>query len=204
MSTITKSKFDRPLLVQETLQRKGIALVTPRDVERLFSLSSENTKYFLETYTKRGLFVRVKNGLYALKNNFPREEVVANALYKPSYISLEYAMARYGIIPEMPYTVTSVTTKITATFSVKEKVFTYTKIKHGAYAGYVPEKIGGHTVFMAEPEKALVDYLYFVALGKKKLNDRIDPSRLDKQKVYAYAALFGREKLTHIAHEVCT
>lgn len=177
-------------------------LFTPHDVERLFTLSAGSTKYFLETYTKRGLFVRVKRGLYALKNNFPREEVIANALYKPSYLSLEYAMARFGIIPEMPYTITSVTTKITASFSVKEKEFTYTKIKNSAYTGYVPEKIGGHTIFIAEPEKALVDYLYFVALGKKKLNDRIDVSRLDKKKVLSYAALFGRKKFAVIVNNL--
>jgi predicted transcriptional regulator of viral defense system len=198
MSTISKSKFDLPLQVQETLRDKNIALFTARDISRLFRLSAENTKYFLETYTKRGLFARVKQGLYTLKNDFPREEVVANALYKPSYISLEYALAKYGIIPESPYTVTSVTTKIPTSFTIKGRDFSYTKIKNKAFTGYTPTKIDEHTVFLAEPEKALADYLYLVSLGKKTLNDRLDVSRVDKEKTYEYAKLFDRKGLMKV------
>lgn len=198
MSTISKSKFDLPLQVQETLRDKNIALFTARDIGRIFHISPENTKYFLETYTKRGLFARVKNGLYALKNDFPREEVIANALYKPSYISLEYALAKYGIIPESPYTVTSVTTKIPTSFTMKGREFSYTKIKNKAFTGYAPTKAGEHTVFIAEPEKALADYLYFVSLGKKTLNDRLDVSRVDEAKTREYAKLFCRKGLTKV------
>lgn len=198
MSTILKSKFARPLLIQDALRDQGIAFFTPNEVSRFFRLSPETTKYFLETYTKRGLFMRVKKGLYALKSNMPREEVIANALYRPSYISLEYALSHYGIIPESPYSITSVTTKVSASFIVREKEFLYKKIKREAFTGYAPEKAGGHTIFMAEPEKALVDYLYFVSLGKKTLNDRLDISRLNMKKAHGYASLFDRPGLTKI------
>ncbi len=195
MYTFRKSKFDQPLAIQRALQENDIAVFSPRDIRRLFSLSPTQTKYFLETYTKRGLFTRLKKGLYALAHAMPSEEVIANALYVPSYISLEYALARFGIIPEMPYAITSVTPKTTASFSVNEKTFTYATIKPRAYAGYVPETIDGHIVYIAEPEKALVDYAYFVALGKKTMNDRVNISRLNHHKIRSYATLFDRKKL---------
>lgn len=190
------------MAVHDALQEKGVALFTPQEFSRIFKVSPRQTRYFLEAYTKRGLLVRLKQGLYALKEMVPNEEVIANALYKPSYISLEYALARYGIIPEMPYTITSVTTRATASFSVRDKEFSYKKIKRKAFTGYRPERVGEQTIFIADPEKALVDYLYFVSLGKKTLNDRLMLSRLDRKKVISYAKLFGREGLSELTAKV--
>lgn len=198
MSTLVKRKILRPLAVQDVLEEKGMLLFTPHEFRRLFPLSPEKTKYFLETYTKRALFVRLKKGLYALKRKYPNEEVVANALYKPSYISLEYALAVYGIIPESPYTVTSVTTKATASFDVLGRAFSYTKIKQQAFTGYVPMKAGGGAYFIAEPEKAVVDYLYLVVLGQRPPNDRMHIDRLNRKKMEDYAKLYNRSKLNQL------
>lgn len=190
------------MAVHDTLREKGVALFTPREFSRIFRASPRQTRYFLEAYTKRGLLARLKKGLYALKEMIPNEEVIANALYKPSYVSLEYALARYGIIPEMPYTVTSVTTKATALFSVRDKEFSYKKIKRKAFTGYRPERVGKYAVFIADREKALVDYLYFVSLGKKTLNDRLILSRLERKKIVSYAKLFGREGLNELVKDI--
>lgn len=201
MLSLSKTKI-KPIIVSDTLKEKGIALFTPREFSWIFSTSPRKTRYFLETYTKQGLFVRLKKDLYALKDKMPNEEVIANALYRPSYISLEYALARHGIIPEMPYTVTSVTTKATASFDVLGKEFTYRKTKIGAYTGYAPEKVFGKTVFIAEPEKALADYLYFVSLGRKTFNDRTDSRRLNKNLVREYAKLYNRKTLDNLIDKV--
>ena len=195
MSTLTKHKIIRPFAIQEKLEEKGMTLFTPNEFWRLFSLSPEKTKYFLETYTKQGLFIRLKKGIYALKRKYPNEEVIANTLYKPSYISLEYALAVYGIIPESPYTITSVTTKATASFVALGREFSYTKIKKMAFTGYVPKKAGDRTYFIADPEKAVADYMYFVALGKRSPNDRMTIGRLNRKKIERYAKLYNRPKL---------
>lgn len=200
MSTLLNLKSFRPVAIQEKIRELGITIFTPGEFKRFFGMSSANAKYLLETYTKRGVLVRLKRGLYALKNNLPSEEIIANVLYKPSYISLEYALAKYGIIPEMPYVVTSVTTKATASFTVQGKEFSYTKIKGKAFGGYTADTADGHTFFIAEPEKALVDYLYFVSLGKKSQNDRLDVSRLAKKKARDYAVLFDRPSLMSIVN----
>lgn len=192
----------KPLLVREELLKLGIYTFTPEDFERLFKTPSYKTKYFLEKESKTGLFLRLKKGLYTLKTDIPSEEEIANKLYKPSYISFEYALAFYNILPEMVYAVSSATTKPTRMFTISEyKVFTYFKIKNEAYTGYKFTRVGNRSFLIAEPEKAFVDYLYFVALGKKPFNDRLYTSSLNKDKVIAYAHLYNRSKLNKLIEE---
>lgn len=201
MLSLSKQKI-QPLAVADILQEKGIAVFTPQEFSRFFKTSPRQTRYFLEAYTKRSFLVRLKKNLYALKTKLPSEEIIANALYKPSYLSLEYVLSRHGIIPESTYSITSITTRATADFSVLGKEFLYRKIKKAAYIGYVPEKIDGKTIFIAEPEKALTDYLYFVSLGRKTLNNRIDVRRLNKKKALVYAKLYQRKNLKELIEQV--
>ncbi|MFV1917567.1 MAG: hypothetical protein ACC618_03765, partial [Patescibacteria group bacterium] len=55
---------------------------------------------------------------------------------------------------------------------------------------------------IADPEKALIDYLYFVALGKKALNDRISIVNLDQKKLAEYAKLFENKGLNKLVEEL--
>jgi predicted transcriptional regulator of viral defense system len=201
MLSLSKQKI-QPFRVAEVLEEKGVVIFSPSDFSRLFQVSPRQTRYFLEAYTKRGFLARLKKDFYALKSRLPFDETIANAIYRPSYISLEYALSYYGIIPESAYSITSVTTKTSAAFSVQGKEFLYRKIKKDAYTGYVPIKSGDKTVLFAEPEKALVDFLYFVSLGRKGLNDRVDCARLDKAKAIGYAKLFKRKNLVSLLEQV--
>src|SRR3989339_885264 len=175
----------KPIYVQQYLQAKGVRLFSPSDFQRVFGVSLRATQEFIKDHCDN-LFLKVRNGLYALRIDQPRDEVVANRLYAPSYISFEYALARYGIIPESVYTVTSATTRITREFIVNGKSFTYSRIKRQAYQGYKMEKKEGTTILIAEPEKALADYLYFVDLKRKPLNERLDVRRLKKKTAAGY------------------
>lgn len=191
----------KPIYVQQTLQAKGVRLFSPSDFQRVFGVSLRATQEFVKDHCN-DLFLKIRNGLYALRLEPPQEEAIANRLYAPSYISFEYALARYGIIPESVYAVTSATTRITREFIVDSKSFTYSHIKKQAYRGYRTEKIGGITVFIAEPEKALVDYLYFVDLKRKTLNERLNVRKLKKKTVIEYARVFGRKSLMKLVKEI--
>lgn len=192
--------------VIKTLQEKNILIFTLKTFSQIFPVSSWQASYFLEAYTEAGLFRRLKKGLYALENSNLDEKEIANALYQPSYLSLEYVLAGKGIIPERTYIVSSVTTKPTRLFEVGERGFSYLKIKRSAFTGYRlnREKIEGKTkcFLVAEPEKALVDYLYFVVLGHKKINDRLVLKNLNRKKIIRYAKLFKRKKLLMLIDEL--
>ena len=194
----------KPLIIREELLKKRLFIFTPRDFERAFELPKYKAKYFLEKESDRGLFLRLKKGLYSLKTDLPSEEELANRLYQPSYISFEYALASYNILPEMVYAVTSATTKPTRTFTINDKAFSYFTIKQEAYTGYTLIKREGKSFLMAEPEKALVDYLYFVVLGKKASSGRLSTSSLNKEKLFEYAFLYDRDKLIELIEALPT
>lgn len=192
----------KPLLVREELLNRGLRVFTPLDFSRIFPRSQDQIRYFLETQTKQGLFIRLKRGLYALKTDLPGDEEIANVLYKPSYISFEYALAKYGIIPESPYNITSATTRPTRLFTITRLAYSYYTIKQKTYTGYFLDTSANRKVLIAEPEKALADYLYFVAIGQKFWNDRFDTSRLDKEKLKDYSKLFDREKVLKLVEKL--
>jgi len=194
MSILLKS-----LLVREKLLEGRLRLFTGVEFVRLFPGSQDKAKYFLERQTKLGLFARLKKGLYMLKTDPAGEMEIANRLYQPSYISFEYALAYYNVLPEMPYIVTSATTKPTRTFTYDLKDFSYLSIKKTAFTGYFPMKKEGQTVLLAGPEKALADYLYFVVLGKKPMNERLNLLNINRKKLLSYCRLFKRQKLTQMA-----
>lgn len=51
---------------------------------------------------------------------------------------------------------------------------------------------------MADKEKAVVDFLYFVSLGERRLNDRMKTEGLDFKKLEGFAALYQRDSLEEL------
>jgi len=192
----------KPIQVREELLKRNLRIFTAQDFIRIYKIPSYSVKYFLETQVKKGLFLRLKRGIYTLKTDIPFEEEIANALYKPSYISFEYALAYYNLIPEMVYTVTSATTKPTRLFDISGRAFSYRTIKKEVFTGYFLKKIENKSYLIAEKEKALIDYLYFVSLDKSSYNDRLETKGLDKKKVIFYASLFKNKKLEKLVRDL--
>jgi len=198
----------KPIQIRKELFKRKLKIFTAQEFMRIFQISPRSTKYFLETQVQEGFLFRLKRGIYTLKTDSPSEEEIANALYKPSYISFEYALAYYNLLPEMPYIVTSATTKPTRLFNTSDKSFSYRTIKKEVFTGYVLTKLESKSFLIAEKEKALVDYLYFVSLRKASQNERLfenlnnkgysQTKRFNKEKINIYTKLFENEKLFHL------
>ena len=86
----------KPIYVQQALKDKRIRLFSPIELQRSFAVSLRAAQEFIKDHSD-DLFLKMRNGLYALRIDPPSEEAIANRLYTPSYISFEYAMARYGL-----------------------------------------------------------------------------------------------------------
>jgi len=119
----------------------------------------------IHTLLKEGRLIGLKRGLYAVapQENTQRVSLplVANHLYGPSYVSLEFALYRYGIIPEYVAVITSVCTKRGKQFDTPLGRFTYQPLPAAYYAVgicYVRES-DSLAYMMASPEKALCDWL---------------------------------------------
>ena len=189
------------LEVMNSLGRKRVNIFSPEEFRRLFGVSLRAAQEFIKDHNK-DLFIKLRNGLYALRSESPTELEIANRLYGPSYISLEYALSYYRLIPETVYTVTSVTTKITREFTVAGKNYEYSRIKRKAYTGYRLFKKGQTKILMAVPEKALADYCYFVDLRLKTMNERLRLRKINKKEVLRYAKLYERKSLISLVREI--
>ena len=195
------NKLNR-IQVQEKLKNSGLVIFTPREFYDIFSISPKTGSVFISRNLKSGLFSKLRNNYYMLKDSHPSLYSIANKLYQPSYISLESALSHYSIIPEVVYAVTSVTTKPTREFKTPQSVFSYQRIKKGVFAGYSPVTIDGNVILLADPEKALADYLYFVDLKKTSLNDRLNLNGIHKGKLLEFIRTFKRKSLLKKVTEI--
>lgn len=183
-------------LFEAKIRDKNIPLLTPTDVMRLFGVSRVAATFLLYRYTKRGLLTRCKRGLYAFSHAALPDPYLANRLYEPSYVSLEFALSYHRVIPETVYAVTSVTTKSTRSFVVSGKRFIFQRIKKQAFTGYAVRRQQGLSFLIAEPEKAYVDLLYLRLRRRQKPLRRFRKEKLDRHKAVRYAKLFENPRLT--------
>ncbi len=127
---------------------------------------------------------RICRGFYANPFNTPTLEEISNQIYQPSYVSLESALHSWGILSQIPYVLTCVTTHLPRTFNTSFGSIEYRQIKKGFFWGFLNRQ----NYFIAEPEKALLDYLYlrkdrYVGLDSSDL----DFSEINHKKLKFYA-----------------
>ncbi|EFK08081.1 conserved hypothetical protein [delta proteobacterium NaphS2] len=130
---------------------------------------------------RKGIIIRVKKGLYVLGDEYRQRpfsrEILGNLVYGPSYISLDYALHYYGLIPERVDAITSVTTGRSRKFFTPVGLFTYRMISLDAFRiGMDRIEIGeGRAFLMATPEKAMADKLQEIrGVGIKTIRDLED------------------------------
>ena len=190
-----------PLDVLNIFRQTRLRIFSPDEFRRLFRVTQRAAQEFIKDH-KKDLFIKIRNGLYALRSEPPHELEIANRLYQPSCVSLEYALAYYRMIPGTVYAVTSVTTKITREFTVQGRTYEYSRVKRKAYTGYRLISEGPVRFLMAVPEKALVDYCYFVNLRLKSMNERLRAAKLNPGKAIRYARLYERDSLVKLVREI--
>ena len=129
--------------------------------------------YQLTRWVKKGYLLKIKNGIYIFKRDYEKikGEEIAAAIYQPSYLSLESALSAYGLIPEIVYSYVSVTGKTNRIFDNKFGHFIYRHLKPELFWGYREVRTSSGWYLIAEPEKAILDYLY---LNLSKINSESD------------------------------
>lgn len=111
----------------------------------------------------KGVIVRVKKGLYvfgdAYRTHPYSREILANLIYGPSCVSLEYALHYHGLTPEGSAALTSVTTKRGREFQTPVGLFLYRAIPEaGFHIGMQRVELDdGRAFLLAGPEKAVAD-----------------------------------------------
>jgi len=138
-------------------------------LDQIFSLKSvrksmSNFSYRqIDRWEKNGFLNKIKQGFYMFSDEkLDRFSLflIANKIYAPSYISLETALKFYGLIPEEIFQITSISSNKTAKFNTMVGSFSYGHIKPKLFWGYYFIENGQQKILIAEPEKAILDYLY--------------------------------------------
>src|SRR5574344_3073554 len=129
------------------------------------SVSNVNDK--ISNLVKSGELVRLKKGFYTFSKAYLTRPIdlisVANTLYTPSYVSFDYALSYYGMIPDRVSEITSATSKNEKLFDTPIGRFSYKKVSIEAYSlgvDWIYDDIEGGK-FIATPEKALCDKIKY-------------------------------------------
>lgn len=160
---------------------------TVADLEKILVMSRNVLYVTLNRLVKSGVLIRLKRGVYQPEFQSLELEKTANELYYPSYLSFESALSRYGILSQIPYSLTFATTKTTKKQSLAGREVEYRQLKDELFFGYT--LVGG--IYFAEPEKAILDQLYLMSKGKI-VSDISEWSLvgLDKEKLFKYSKKF--------------
>ncbi|MCX6207387.1 MAG: hypothetical protein NTZ19_14180 [Bacteroidetes bacterium] len=170
----------------------GLSVFSTRDVAKLFP--DFDSRRLVE-WQQKGYLKKLVNKWYLFSDiamdDFLRYRI-SNCLYRPSYISLESALSHYNLIPEGVYTIQNITTRKTILYETAIGSFQYRNIKSGVFFGYQVDRINNLPVLMADPEKAILDFLYLtpriktmadmegLRLNIAELNNNIDWGKLEK------------------------
>ena len=185
-------------------------LSTSMLLDRLQNYSNPYTK--IGRLVKEGKIFSLTRGLYE-DNEGASPLYLANAIYGPSYVSFNYALMYYGLIPERVYDVTSATTEKLKRKAFKNRFgsFSYRDIPLEAFPyGIKVIKEGDYTFMMASKEKALCDRLYELPPVKSQkeleyllfVDLRIDESEfetLHREDIYFIAPKYHSTNLNYLA-----
>ncbi len=169
-------------------EEKGGGLLSFVVLSKLSGLENFTLRKALIRAEEKGLLERVGSGLYL--NKFARLtlEELAMALGKPCYVSFESALSHYGIISQEPLVLTCATTGKPYRKSTPLGEIAFRHIINKRFCGYIEN----NGVLRAEPEKALLDLLYWSSKirGRFPDLDEVSWKELKKKKLFFYAKRF--------------
>lgn len=152
------------MLRNPLIQFAGIPVSTS-DIKTCFpDLAFPDKK--IQALEKQEELIRLKRNLYIVNKELTGREtdarLCANHIYGPSYVSLQWALSYFGMIPEQVFQMTSGTTKRSRSFKTPIGEFSYMQVP----ASYFPIGIeviedNGVSFLMASREKALCDTILY-------------------------------------------
>lgn len=181
-----------------------------RSFESRENVLNANIKYWL----KSDELILLKKGVYILKDKYDIEpqkdlylEYIANQLIQPSYLSLEYVLAKYQLLTEPANAITSITVKTTREITNKIGAFRYYSISKALFTDYEIKYFYNSPIMIAKKSKALFDYLYIRFLRNAPINGsavknlRINWENVSQKefaKLYSYLELAKSQRIKNV------
>ena len=161
-----KLLFLQPEIIKKMQQLKNIGVI-PINKDVLYSLYSDQKRpdRKIPELEQKELIIRIKRDLYVVSpkvhNLEISRELIANHLYRPSYVSLETALSYYGFIPERVYSVRSVCMKHYKQYDTPLGHFEFIKVSEKYFQIGINQEIinKSYAFLIASPTKALCDMI---------------------------------------------
>ena len=160
---------------------------TIADIEKITGMERKSLHVSLNRLVKRGVLERAARNAYIITGQPIRVEAVAGQIYFPSYLSFESALSRSGILNLVPYTFTFATTRKTKSLAMQGRSVEYRHVNNDLFFGFTLED----GIYLAEPEKAFLDLIYFSVFGKSSFpTEEMDLRSLSRQRLNKYSKRF--------------
>ncbi len=173
-------------LIQQLLNLRK-PYFTLGDLEKILGQQRPSLYVTLNRLVNYGVLTRLRRGVYQAAMQTPALPRIANALVYPSYLSFESALARFGVLSQAPYVLTFATSKRSQQFTLGDTAVEFHQLKAELFFGYT--LVDG--LYVAEPEKALLDQCYLASRGLASLFwEELDLLRLDYDRLAEMAQPF--------------
>jgi predicted transcriptional regulator of viral defense system len=151
--------------IRDVLENWPKFFIKDSDLAKILN-KSDNARYsIVKRALKSGALVHIRKGLYLIasktKQGFLDEFELALFIYEPSIVSLESALSYHNWIPEAVYTATCVSPRRSQEFKTPIGIFSYKHVPEECFymgVGRISTKNG--VIFIAEPWRALADFIY--------------------------------------------
>jgi len=160
---------------------------TVSDLEKITGLEKKSLYVALNRWVRKGVLERAGRNIYVIAGDPVRLEAIAGQSYFPCYLSFESALSRFGVLNLVPHSLSFATTRKTKSGTLLNRRVDYRHLKVELYFGFTHEQ----GFYVAEPEKALLDLVYFASLGKTAIPlDELDLRSLSERTLRKYAGRF--------------
>ncbi|MGA1821664.1 MAG: type IV toxin-antitoxin system AbiEi family antitoxin domain-containing protein [Thermoplasmatota archaeon] len=183
------------------IHRKLSDLETPvfsvSQLKAMLDLDYNGTVVKLNHLVRKDVLLRVMGGVYSLPDTDPL--CISSFIENPSYVSLWAALRYHDMTTQTPRIIDVINIKRSKTITVghSDGSFDIRFIKTGAdrMFGYSKGSIGGHSCFIADPEKSIIDcllYLSYIPIDEviEAINEQMNMEKLIK-----YSKMIGRQSL---------
>jgi len=187
-----KSRIDWAKFIVE--EARVSPLLKLDEIARRLGISEPIVRRSFLRLAKRGMIEHFakKRFINLLVRDFSGREFV-NLLRPRSYVSLETILREAGISSQTPVSITGVTDGEPASFSSQTVSITFRHIKPGLYWGFKVRRTLYGAYNVADPEKALLDWLYLTRKrGSEPITDEFDFRKLNREKLLSYAQKYPR------------
>ena len=139
---------------------------------------------------KEKLVFEIERGKYTLHKD---PLVFASLITSPSYISFWTALRFYNLTDQLPQNVMVASRKSRKEIDFLCTKIKFYKIKH--FWGYKKTRYEKFDIFIAEPEKCLIDSILTQSVSINGLSTALESEEIDKEKLKAYAIKTANKSL---------